>query len=91
MSGLKRWQRVPIRIKNNRTLIESSSLAPRLKIGVGFATSEAEIAERAARFLKAELKRANVTYDELAERLKEHGLSETRNSIAAKLKRGARQ
>jgi hypothetical protein len=29
-----------------------------------------------------------VTYDELAERLKEHGLTETRNSIAAKLKRG---
>ena len=55
---------------------------------MGFAATEAEIAERAARFLKAELKRANVTYDELAERLKEHGLSETRNSIAAKLKRG---
>jgi len=56
---------------------------------MGFAKSEAEIADRAARFLKAELKRANVTYDELAEKLKEHGLSETRNSIAAKLKRGS--
>jgi hypothetical protein len=55
---------------------------------MGFAKSEAEIAERAARFIKAELKRAEVTYDELAERLKAHGLSETRNSIAAKLKRG---
>ena len=55
---------------------------------MGFAKSEVEIAERTARFVKAELKRANVTYDELAERLKEHGLSETRNSIAAKLKRG---
>jgi Domain of unknown function (DUF6471) len=55
---------------------------------MGFAKSEAEIAERAARFIKAELKRANMTYDELAERLKEHGLAETRNSIAAKLKRG---
>lgn len=55
---------------------------------MGFAKSEAEIAERAARFIKAELKRANVTYDELAERLREHGLRETRNSIAAKLKRG---
>jgi hypothetical protein len=31
---------------------------------------------------------AGVTYEELAERLKEHGLSETRDSIAAKLKRG---
>jgi hypothetical protein len=55
---------------------------------MGFAKSEAEIAERAARFVKAELKRAGVTYDELAERLKDHGLTETRNSIAAKLKRG---
>ena len=55
---------------------------------MGIATSEAELAERVARFLKAELKRANVTYEELAERLEEHGLSETKNSIAAKLKRG---
>jgi Domain of unknown function (DUF6471) len=55
---------------------------------MGFAKSEAEIAERAARFVKAELKRVNVTYEELAVRLREHGLSETRNSIAAKLKRG---
>ncbi len=55
---------------------------------MGFAKSEAEIAERVARFIKAELKRADLTYDELAERLKEHGLSETRNSITAKLRRG---
>jgi hypothetical protein len=55
---------------------------------MGFAKSEAEIGERAARFIRAELKRANLTYDDLAERLKEHGLSETRNSITAKLKRG---
>jgi Domain of unknown function (DUF6471) len=52
------------------------------------AKSEAEVAERTARFLKAELKRANVTYEELAVRLKAHGLNETRDSIAAKLKRG---
>jgi hypothetical protein len=56
---------------------------------MGFAKTEAEIAERLARFIKAELKRADVTYEELAERLKEHGLEETRNSIAAKLKRGS--
>lgn len=55
---------------------------------MGLAKSEAEIAERAARLLKAELKRADVTYEELARRLKDHGLSETRDSIAAKLKRG---
>jgi len=56
---------------------------------MGFAKTETEIAERLARFVKAELKRANVTYEELAARLKEHGLEETRNSIAAKLKRGS--
>ena len=56
---------------------------------MGFAKTEAEIAQRLARFLKAELKRADVTYEELAERLREHGLEETRNSIAAKLKRGS--
>jgi hypothetical protein len=55
---------------------------------MGLAKTEAEIAERAARFLKAELKRADVTYEELARRLKNHGLNETRDSIAAKLKRG---
>jgi hypothetical protein len=55
---------------------------------MGLAKSEEEIAERVARFLKAELKRANLTYDDLATRLKEYGLSETRNSITAKLKRG---
>jgi hypothetical protein len=55
---------------------------------MGFAKSETEIARRVSRFIKAELKRVDVTYDELAERLKEHGLSETRNSITAKLQRG---
>jgi hypothetical protein len=56
---------------------------------MGLAATEAELADRASRFLKAELKRANVTYAELAERLKEHGLiGETEASIKAKLKRG---
>ena len=44
--------------------------------------------ERASRFLKAELKRADITYEELAERLKKHGQSETKASIASKLSRG---
>jgi hypothetical protein len=56
---------------------------------MGLAKSELELAERASRFLKAELKRADVTYEELAKRLKKHGLpSETQDSIKAKLKRG---
>jgi hypothetical protein len=44
--------------------------------------------ERAKRLLKAELKRADVSYRELAERLKKHGLEETEASIASKLSRG---
>jgi endonuclease III len=54
---------------------------------MAFARTEQEWAERAARHLKAELKRANVTYDELAERLKKHGFKETKASIANKLAR----
>jgi len=55
----------------------------------GFARTEAEIAERVSRFLKAELKRGGVTYAGLAERLAKHGLKgETADSIKAKLARG---
>ncbi len=44
--------------------------------------------ERAKRFLKAELARADVGYRELAERLEKHGLRETEASIANKISRG---
>jgi lambda repressor-like predicted transcriptional regulator len=44
--------------------------------------------DRAKRFLKAELKRAGVSYAELAKRLKAHGLKETEASVANKLSRG---
>jgi hypothetical protein len=50
--------------------------------------SEDQWAERAKRFFKAELKRADVTYDDLAERLSKMGLSETKASIANKVSRG---
>ena len=54
-----------------------------------FAKTEEEIADRVSRFLKAELKRADVTYEGLAERLAKHGVKgETVDSIKAKLKRG---
>jgi hypothetical protein len=36
----------------------------------------------------AEVKRADLTYEQLAKRLKQHGLSETADSVSAKLKRG---
>ena len=51
--------------------------------------TEQEWSERAKRYLKAELKRANVTYDQLAERLARHGMTETKASVANKLARGA--
>jgi hypothetical protein len=44
--------------------------------------------DRARRFLKAELARADLRYRELAERLKKHGLQETEASIANKISRG---
>jgi hypothetical protein len=44
--------------------------------------------ERAKRFLKAELARADVGYRELAERLGKHGLKETEASVANKISRG---
>jgi hypothetical protein len=51
------------------------------------AKTEAEWAERAAKHIKAELKRENLTYDDLADRLKKHGFKETKASIANKLAR----
>jgi hypothetical protein len=51
-------------------------------------TAERELVERMKRFVKAELKRADVTYEELAAKLREAGLDETRISVANKLSRG---
>src|SRR5271169_2219161 len=48
-----------------------------------------EWATRARRFLKAELKRAEVTYEELARRLGEMGIEETKGSVTVKVNRGA--
>jgi hypothetical protein len=49
---------------------------------------EREWAHRARRFVRAEIKRAEISYAELARRLREHGLEETEASIANKLSRG---
>lgn len=45
--------------------------------------------ERAKRYVKGELKRAGVTYDELSHRLGGMGMPETRASISNKVSRGA--
>ncbi len=53
------------------------------------AKTEDEWAERVRVYLKAELKKADVGYVELAKRLKKHGFrDETEASITNKLKRG---
>ena len=53
------------------------------------AKTEEEWADRLRAYLKAELKKADVGYVELAKRLKKHGFkNETEDSITAKLKRG---
>ena len=54
----------------------------------GMTKREKEWAGKASRFIKAELKRADVSYKELAERLNAHGMEETEGSIGAKLARG---
>ncbi len=46
-------------------------------------------ADHAKRHLKAELKRADVGYAELADRLTKLGIPETETSVAAKVNRGA--
>lgn len=51
--------------------------------------TEKEWTECTKRFLKAELKRAGITYEELAQRMTEMGLTETKVSVASKLSRGA--
>lgn len=53
--------------------------------------TEAEWGTRASRFLKAELKRAGVGYDELAARLTDSGMAESKASVANKLSRGTFQ
>jgi Domain of unknown function (DUF6471) len=55
---------------------------------MGLTQAEVEWGKKASRFLKAELKRADIGYKELADRLNAHGLEETETSITGKLARG---
>jgi hypothetical protein len=55
---------------------------------MGLRAKKKEWGDKARRFLKAELKRADVTYAELARRLRQHGPEdETEGSVTAKLAR----
>jgi hypothetical protein len=50
--------------------------------------TEADWSDRAKRLLKAELTRADLSYEDLADRLTKAGVPETKASIASKLSRG---
>lgn len=51
--------------------------------------SEQEWSDKAKRYVKAELKRQGVTYEDLAARLTEIGMLETKASVSSKLSRGS--
>ncbi|WP_282188947.1 DUF6471 domain-containing protein [Azospirillum aestuarii] len=51
-------------------------------------SAEQEWVDRTKRFMKAELKRRDVTYEDLARRLSEMDIPETKASVASKLSRG---
>jgi hypothetical protein len=56
---------------------------------MGLAKDEGELRDRLSRFMKAELKRAGVTYAEHAKRLAKHGLKEESEvSVKNKIIRG---
>ena len=56
---------------------------------MGLAKDETELRERLSRYLKAEMKRAGVTYAEHAKRLAKHGMKdETEVSVKNKVIRG---
>ena len=56
---------------------------------MAYAKTEEEWGMRASAHLKAEMKKAEVTYAEMVKRLKKHGFKETEASLTMKLKRGA--
>jgi hypothetical protein len=56
---------------------------------MAYAKTEEEWGSRASAYLKAEMKKADVTYAEMVKRLKKHGFKETEASLTMKLKRGA--
>ena len=77
---------LPPLVTLRRTKIVSSS--SRMVGHLRRARSEREWAQRAREYLKAEIKRANLTYLMLAQRLVEDGFEETPASIAIKLAGG---
>jgi Domain of unknown function (DUF6471) len=59
-----------------------------MEVGMALSDREKEWSDKARRYLKAELKRADISYKELIGKLREHGVEETESSITSKLARG---
>ena len=55
---------------------------------MGLAKTEDEWMDRASAFLKAEIQKLGITYEELAKRLKKYGFKETKAGVTNKLARG---
>jgi hypothetical protein len=55
---------------------------------MAYPKSQADWETRAAAFIKAEVAKAEITYEELAKRMKKHGFAETKASVTNKLARG---
>jgi hypothetical protein len=56
---------------------------------MAYAKTEEEWGARASAYLKAELKKAEMTYADLAKALKKHGFKLSEASLTMKLKRGS--
>src|SRR6266478_2668992 len=73
----------------NRKISEYANSSPLARMGgVNITTAERELIERVRRFVKAELKRADLTYEELAAKLRDMGHDETKISVANEVNRG---
>ncbi len=55
---------------------------------MGIAKSEAELAARIKAYLKAEVAKSEMTYEDFAKEMRKHGLKETKASVTNKLARG---
>lgn len=55
---------------------------------MGLAKNEAELANRIKTFLKAEVAKTDMTYEDFAKEMRKHGLKETKASVTNKLARG---
>jgi hypothetical protein len=72
----------------NRAISDIIAFVSDRRTKMGLARNEAELARRASAYLKGEVVKADITYEELAKRMKKHGLSETKASVTNKLARG---